>query len=319
MENIEEVKNKILDNVVEVLTNEELDTLLKEREAKDIGVYCGYEVSGPVHLGHLVTIMKLKQFQDSGFKVKVLFADYHTWLNRKGDWDFIHEKVKEWQQIFTNVGLTKVEYVLGSSYQRTAKYYDDVLTLSLDTGMKRGLRSMEMVARDFEHARISQVIYPLMQTADIKHLGVDIAIGGMEQRKIHALGREIMPVISDKGFVAVHTPLITSLLGEGKMSSSVPDSNISVVDTDEDIKRKIKKAHCPEGIVEGNPIIEIVKYIIFPAQHHLNINRPEKFGGNLSFDNYENLEAVFTDKKLHPLDLKNAVAEALITIVRESE
>ena len=307
------MEDAIRHNAVEILTDEDLKTLLASK--KQPVAYCGYETSGPVHLGHLVTIMKLKELSDAGVKVKVLFADYHTYLNRKGDWDFIHAQAKEWEETFKRLGLEDAEYVLGSSFQRSSEYFDDVLRLALDTSMNRGIRSMEMIARDHEHARISQVIYPLMQIADIKWLDVDIAVGGMEQRKIHALARETLKDIREAPFVAVHTQLITSLLGEGKMSSSVPDSNVSVADEPEEIKRKISKAHCPAPELAGNPIIELARFIVFPYAERVTINRPEKFGGDLTFETIDELEAAFASGDLHPKDLKNAIARYLIEIL----
>ena len=302
-------------NTSEVLTEEDLAALLEKKEPEDIIAYCGYETSGPVHLGHLVTIMKLKELSRSGIKVKVLFADYHTFLNRKGDWAFIHKQAQLWESTFRAAGL-EAEFVLGSTFQRSMEYFDDVLALALKTSMKRGLRSMEMVARDFDHAKVSQVIYPLMQTADIKWLNIDIAVGGMEQRKIHALAREIFSEISDRPFVAIHTPLITSLVGEGKMSSSVPDSNVSFEDSEEEIMRKISKAHCPAKVLEGNPIIEIARLIIFPYAGSITIERPEKFGGELVFGSPEELETAFAGGALHPKDLKDAVASYIVRILK---
>jgi tyrosyl-tRNA synthetase len=301
-------------NVSEVLTEDDLATMLT-REPNSISAYCGYETSGPVHLGHLVTIMKLKELAEAGIHVKVLFADYHTFLNRKGDWSFIHEQAELWEATFRAAGLD-AEFILGSSFQRSMEYFDDVLKLALRTSMNRGLRSMEMVARDFEHAKVSQVLYPLMQTADIKWLGVDIAVGGMEQRKIHALAREIFSEISDRPFVAIHTPLITSLVGEGKMSSSVPDSNVSFNDSEDEIKRKIAKAHCPANVLEGNPIIEITRLIVFPYAKSVTIDRPEKFGGTLVFEDADALETAFVKGDLHPKDLKDAIASYIIDILK---
>ncbi len=318
MDKIEELKTQLLENVSEVLTEEELKKILEEKKPEEITIYCGYETSGNVHLGHLVTIMKLKQFQDKGFKVKVLFADYHTYLNRKGDWNFIHEQTKKWEETFKKIGLEKAEYILGSSFQKTTEYFDDILKLGLHININRGLKSMELVARDFEHAKISQIIYPLMQIADIKYLDVDIALGGMEQRKIHALGKDYYNIISKKNFVAIHTPLISSLLGKGKMSSSIPDSNISINDTEEEIKRKIKKAHCPIE-KENNPILDITRLIIFPyikEKEEFLIERPEKFGGNVAYKDYKSLEEDYLQKKIHPLDLKNSVAKYLIKILK---
>ncbi len=173
---------------------------------------------------------------------------------------------------------------------------------------------MQEVARDIENATISQLWYPLMQVADIKYLNADIALGGMEQRKIHMLGKDSEKILNHK-FVAVHTPLITSLKGEGKMSKSIPGSSIFLDDSFETIKTTLKNAYCPEKQIENNPLIQISRMIIFPRINLMKISRQEKFGGNLEIKNYEDLEKIYSSGKLHPMDLKNAVAEELEKII----
>lgn len=96
---------------------------------------------------------------------------------------------------------------------------------------------------------------------------------------------------------------------EIKMSKSLPDSAIFMTDTYEDIKRKISKAYCPEGIVEENPVLEYYKYILFESLDRLGlqnivVDRPQKFGGPVILNSYENLERLFGEKKIHPLDIK---------------
>ncbi|RMF06175.1 tyrosine--tRNA ligase [Candidatus Woesearchaeota archaeon] len=305
-------------NAVEVVDEAEL-----REHAKRCGsderpvVYCGYETSGDVHLGHLVTITKLLDFQKAGAKVKVLFADWHTWLNQKGDWDFIKKQVSEWEKIFRAAGLVDAEYVLGSSFQRSIEYVDDVLKLSLRTTLNRALRSMQEVGRDMEHAKVSQMIYPLMQIADIKWLGVDIAYGGIEQRKIHMLARELLPGLEYKAPTCVHTPLIPSLTSKGKMSSSVSESLISLKDDEASVAKKLRKAYCPEGVVEENPVLAIAKLVVFPRVTEFVVERPEKFGGNVAFSSYDELERTFVARELHPMDLKDAVAKHLSKILGE--
>ena len=299
-------------NSAEIINGEEIPKLLKKK--KPI-VYCGYETSGEIHLGHLVTITKLMDLAKAGFHVKVLFADWHTFLNQKGDWEFIAKQVKNWKAGFKAAGLKDAEFVLGSSFQRTSEYIDDVFTIATKTTINRSLRSMQQVGRNIEQAKVSQVIYPFMQIADIKHLKVDLVHSGIEQRKIHMLGTEVFKDINYKNPVFVHTPLISSLKGGGKMSSSEEGSFISIRDSDEDIARKVKKAHCSVGEIKENPILEIIKLIVFPRIPEFEINRPEKFGGDLKFKNYDDLEKAFAKKEVHPLDLKNSLAEYLIEII----
>jgi tyrosyl-tRNA synthetase len=299
-------------NLVEVITEADLRKLLKFK--KNPVVYCGYEPSGPLHLGHFVTVSKLVDLAEAGFKVKVLLADVHAFLNRKGKGEEIMKEVEIWTKTLKAIGLD-AEIVLGSSFQFTPGYQQDVIRLAQETTITRGLRSMQEIARDVEHATISQLIYPLMQAVDIKHLQVDVALGGMEQRKVHMIARELEKNLGWR-FVAFHTPLITSLKGPGeKMSKSIPGSGISVTDSNEEIKKSINGAYCPAKIIKDNPILQIAKFIIFPRSETFKINRAKKFGGDLDFKSYEELEKEYKDGKLHPLDLKNAVVEHLEFII----
>jgi len=309
---VEERFALIKQNTSEIITEEELLKIIREK--KKPVVYCGYEPSGPMHLGHFVTITKLMDFEKAGFEVKILLADIHAFLNRKGDEELIKKEVDNWKKTIKAIGL-RAKVVLGSDFQFTPEYQMDVMRLAQGSTIHRGLRSMQEIARDPEHATISQLWYPLMQVADIKHLGVDVAEGGLEQRKVHMIGKDMKEILN-YDFVAVHTPLITSLKGPGeKMSKSIPGSGISVTDSYEEIKKTVNGAYCPEKFVQDNPVLQICKLIIFPRITSFEIQRPEKFGGNLSISSYEELERVYSEGKLHPLDLKNAVTENLEKII----
>jgi len=310
MDKIELIKR----NADEILNEKELAKTLKKKNLK---VYCGYEPSGKIHLGHLVTIVKLLDLQKAGITPVVLLADWHAWLNRKGDWKFLEGQMKAWKKGMVAAGLSKAKFVRGTDFQKKESFIDDVLLMALSTTVNRGLRSMQTVARDIGSAKISQIIYPLMQIEDIKALDVDFVIGGMDQRKIHALGLEVFPKINmKKKPIFLHTGIISSLKGPGaKMSSSSPESLISIVDSKAEVEKKIKNAHCPEGGIKENPILEISRLLVFPVFEKMEIKRPDKFGGNVSYSSYKLLEEDFANKKLHPLDLKMAVSESLWKII----
>jgi tyrosyl-tRNA synthetase len=300
-------------NAVELVTREEIEKLLQEK--KHPVTYCGYEPSGEVHLGHMVTATKLTEMEKAGFKIKILLADWHALLNKKGSEETILENVKLWKKAFKKLGIKEPEFVLGSDFQKKQEYFEDLLMLSLNTTINRGLRSMQEIARDVENASISQAIYPLMQINDIKHLGIDVAQAGIEQRKIHMLARELMNKINYKKPFFVHTPLIDSMLKPGtKMSSSDASTLISVRDSEEELKKKISKAFCVEGET-NNALLQIMKLIVFPRKKSVEIFRPEKFGGNIKFDSFSELEKVFAEKKLHPMDLKNSLTTELNEIL----
>lgn len=293
-------------NCVEIIGEENIKSFMKKGV-----VYCGYECSGEIHLGHMVTILKLLDLQKAGIKVKVLLADWHTWLNKKGDWDFVNKQLKQWEKGFKSFGL-KAEIVKGTSFQKKADYFEDILKLSLNVTVNRGVRAMQQVARDIENAKVSQIIYPLLQVADVKYLKTNFVVSGSDQRKIYMLGVDEGKDIGLQKVVYLYTPLIPGLKGPGtKMSSSLKDSFISIRDSKEDIQKKVNKAYCKKGDVKNNPILSITKLIIFPKFEKVKIKRPKKFGGDLEFKNYESLEKSFEEGKLHALDLKNSVSEYL--------
>ena len=298
-------------NTEEIISLDALKKLLQEK--KKLRVYCGYEPSGPMHLGHFVTITKLMELEKANGEIVILLADIHALLNRKGSEKEIKKEVENWKKTIKAIGI-KAEVVLGSDFQFKKEYQLDVMKLAQKSTINRGVRSMQEIARDFQNATISQLWYPLMQIADIKYLKIDVALGGVEQRKVHMLGKDMSKIL-EYDFVALHTPLITSLKGQGKMSKSIPGSGISVTDSYNEIKKTIDRAYCPQKEIKDNPILQIVKLIIFPRIDKLIIKRPEKFGGNLKIKIYDELEKIYSKGEVHPMDLKNCVAEELEKII----
>ncbi|MBI2451625.1 tyrosine--tRNA ligase [Candidatus Pacearchaeota archaeon] len=310
--NLNEKLELIKRNTEEIITEENLIKLLKTK--KQPICYCGYEPSGPLHLGHFVTITKLIDLEKAGFKIKILLADIHAMLNKKGDEKSIKKEVEAWKKTIKAIGLN-CQIILGSDFQFKKEYQFDVMKIAQHTTINRGLRSMQEIARDIENATISQLIYPIMQIVDIKHLEVDVALGGLEQRKVHMIGKDMSKILAHD-FIPLHTPLITSINGPGeKMSKSLPGSGISITDSYEEIKKTISSAYCPAKELKDNPILQITKLIIFPRFSKIKIQRPEKFGGNLEYNSCESLEKDFSQGNLHPADLKYAVIEYLEKII----
>ena len=116
-----------------------------------------------------------------------------------------------------------------------------------------------------------------MQMADIAMLGVDAAVGGIDQRKIHMLAREHLPNFGFPSPVCIHTPILNGL--DGKKMSSSQGNYISVADSEEEIRKKCQRAFCPPETAE-NPVLQIFQYHIFPRLPEIVLKRPEKFGGN---------------------------------------
>jgi len=313
-------------NTEEVVTIEEIKKVLSKDKPRG---YIGFEPSGTVHLGWKICTNKIKDFLGCGFDFTVLMADWHAYINDKLDGDIEKIKLcgKYMEDCFAAMGVdnSKIKFVYASDYVGDPNYWELVLRVSKATSVARVKRAMDIMGRDAEEADkdLSKLFYPAMQVSDIFYLNLDVAYGGMDQRHAHMLARDVSKKLDRKPPVGIHTPLLTGLQAGGrmnpaevKMSKSKPDSMISIHDKPDIVKSKIKKAYCPEKIVEGNPILELCKFVIFPElkDESFLIERPEKFGGNLEFKTYKELEEAFV-KDLHPLDLKNAVADYINKIL----
>lgn len=312
--NIKERLELIKRNTAEIIGEEELKKLLKEK--KKIAVYHGFEPSGEgLHIGTIIGINKHIDFQKAGLKLKILCADLHAYLNKKGSLSKVKHIAELYKEGFAALGvdMKKADYVLGSDFQLGHDYFLDVLKLSLKVREFRAKRSMSIIAREEKDPPVAQLIYPLMQTIDAKYLKTDIVFGDMPQRKIHMLMRENLTDLSYKSPIVIHHYDMVGLTG-GKMSASIPNSRIMIDESPDSIRKKIKNAFCPEKQIKDNPILQICQFIIFSRQESLEIKRDKKYGGDLKFKNYNDLEKAY-EKGLHPLDLKNAVAENLIKIL----
>jgi tyrosyl-tRNA synthetase len=220
--------------------------------------------------------------------------------------------------------LKSLEIIKGSSFQLEKKYVLDLLKLSTKTTTHDALKAASEVVKLGDNPRVSGLIYPLLQALDEEYLGVDIQYGGSDQRKIMVFARENLPEIGYKPRIELMTPLIPGLGQSGKMSSSDLNSKIDLLDKTTDISAKLNKAYCPEKQVADNGVMALCRYVIMPkledTRRPLEIKRPAKFGGDVAYKTYDELEAAYTKGDLHPMDLKAAVAreiDALLSPIRK--
>lgn len=304
-------------NAEEIVTLEELKNLLETNEHPT--AYAGFEPSGFIHIGFLVCANKIKDLIKAGFDVTILLADWHAFINDKlgGNIENIRKCGKYMQDCFSSLGVD-AKIVYASELIDKKEYWEKVIRIAKNSSLARIKRAMTIMGRKESDAETdsSKLIYPSMQAADIFELNVDVALGGMDQRKAHMLARDVSEKLGWKKPIAIHTPLLGSLTGsermESKMSKSSPESCVFIHDSEEEIKRKISHAYCPMETA-GNPVIDICKYIIFREHETITIERPEKYGGNLNLT-YPDLLKIYP-KELHPADLKSAVSKHLIQIL----
>lgn len=319
----------------EILTEEDLRVLLQTNSHPL--AYDGFEPSGiaPIHFG-LLRATNLKTMFKVGFKFRLYLADYFAFINNKlgGDLDAIRAAGKYFVEIWKACGIDtkKVEIVWAKDIMDDINYWDKMLKVSKQMTIARALRATTVAGRtEGESSYLAQIMYPAMQITDIFDMGVDICQLGMDQRRAHVLAREIAPKYGWKKPVAIHHHIILGLQGappgmdkdkliEMKMSKSKPKTCIYMHNTFEELKEKLNGAYCPIKTVDGNPVLEYLKHIIFKEFKDFEIERPSKYGGDISFGSYSELESAYVNGLVHPMDLKLATAvylDKLIKPVRE--
>ena len=330
----------------EIVQEDELVKLLESGE--QLIAYDGFEPSGQIHIAQgILRAINVNKITKAGIKFRMWVADWHALANNKLGGDL--EKIKITGKYFIEVwkasgmDLSRVEFLWASDMVKNSDYWKLVLQVGKSNALRRFIRTAEMMGRQesLDALTGANIIYSCMQVADIFMLGAKITQLGMDQRKINMLAREIGPqlgfwkpvVVSHHMLMGLRPPTseVKEERSDGKtsevkdklaktialkMSKSLPDSAIFMTDTPEDIKRKISRAYCPEGQVEQNQILEYYKYILFESLDRLQlqnivVDRPQKFGGPVILNSYENLARLFGEKQIHPLDLKSKAIELL--------
>ncbi|KAL9937861.1 hypothetical protein V8E36_003406 [Tilletia maclaganii] len=253
--------------------------------------------------------------------------------------------------VFDSVGVPtdKLIFVVGSSYQLTPDYSMDNYRLCATVTEHDAKKAGAEVVKQVSSPLLSGLIYPGLQALDEQYLGVDFQFGGVDQRKIFVLAEDILPKLGYAKRAHLMNAMVPGLKGS-KMSSSDADSKVDFLDSEKDVKKKLNAAHCVEGVVEDNGVLAFARSVLWPiAQLRiesraaaassstseaqlpgiqrsfaaegapegtiLSIVRPEKYGGTLHFSSYEQLEQDFAEKKLHPMDLKTGVADAINSLL----
>ncbi len=309
----------------EIISEEELRALLETK--KTPVAYDGFEPSGRMHIAQgLFRTINVNRMTRAGVKFKMLVADWFALMNNKMGGDL--EKIRTVGEYFIEawkacgMDLDRVEFVWSRDLVKKEGHWRTTIDVARNSTVNRVLRCSQVMGRkSSDSLSAAQVIYPCMQAADIFHLECDIAQLGMDQRKVNMLAREVGPkigywkpvVVSHHMLLGLAKPATTSTDPDGimlelKMSKSKPDSAVFMEDSADEVKRKIGNAYCPEREAKLNPVLEYCKYIVFGKFPEMEIERPAKFGGNVTFSSYAELENAFAAGTLHPMDLKSATA-----------
>lgn len=299
-------------NLQEVLGEDKLAEILQERDLK---VYWGTATTGKPHVAYFVPMSKIADFLKAGCEVTILFADLHAYLdNMKAPWELLELREKYYEAVIKamlesiGVPLDKLKFVKGSDYQLSKEYTLDAYRLASLVTEHDAKKAGAEVVKQVEHPFLSSLMYPGLQALDEEYLKVDAQFGGVDQRKIFTFSEKYLPQLGYGKRIHLMNPMVPGLTG-GKMSSSLEDSKIDLLDTPAAVKKKLKKAFCEPGNLEENGVLAFVKHVVFPLfkNEDFVVERDAANGGNTIYKDYNSLEADFRSLILHPGDLKASV------------
>lgn len=301
-----------------------------------IRCYVGFEPSGKAHIGWKVISLQLKRMLEAKTNVLIFLADWHAWVNDKfgGNMEAIQVTAKYMEETFLALlgnpevgeGPGQVRFLWASKLMEDGDYWARVLRCSKGVTLARVRKTFTIMGRDESSSDndLSRFYYPAMQAADIFELDIDVAIGGMDQRKAHMYMRDVAEKWKWKKATCLHTPIISSLKSSGarmesfdhKMSKSDPNSALLLHDPVERIKKKMRKAYLdPED--NNSPIYELIQDIILPEFGKVVVTPNPKFGDPSTWESLEDFKSAVKDGTLHPLDAKFGVADGIASGLAE--
>lgn len=360
-------------NLQEVLGDQnEIKGIMATRPLK---IYWGTACTSRIHIGYFVQMLKIADYLRAGCEVIILIADLHAYLdNMKSTLEVINYRTEYYTKMIQeilksmNIDISKLKFVKGTEYQLSEKYTMDVYKAHSMITVKEAQHAGAEVVKQTDNPTINGLLYPTLQALDEEYLGIDVETSGIDQRKIVAHSRTIMPKLGYKKrhyFMTGMVPGlrfvkkeeetytknvdfnkedITVLLNKNmqddelvdnlqllidkynkakdlqnniqleKMSASKHDSKIDLLDTKNQIKTKINKCYCLPGDINDNCLMIILEKMIFPMLKYKGldfvINRKEKFGGPITYFNFEDIKNDFKSEKLHPGDFKVGIIDS---------
>ena len=316
----------------EIIQEEELRDLFERIEMPIC--YDGFEPSGRMHIAQgLLRAINVNRLTKAGCIFIFWIADWFAQMNDKmgGDIEKIRTVGRYFVEVWKAAGmdLKNVKFLWCSDEinANSNDYWQSVINVARNNNIDRIKRCCQIMGRDPNNKKntplkASQYMYPCMQCTDIFFLKANITSLGMDQRKVNMLAREYSDdiKISHKPIIVSHhmlKSLLKYIIKDGKkeeipkMSKSIPGSAIFMEDSEEEIKIKIRNAHCPPKDIDDNPLFDYIKYLIFPKFGKFELKRAEKYGGDKIYNTYEEMCEDYKKGDLDPNDLKPNTARII--------
>ena len=233
--NIEEQLDFLSSRAVDFVARDDLKKKLEKAqvEGRGLRIKYGADPSAPdIHLGHVVGLNKLREFQNAGHTVVFIIGDFtgmigdpsgRSQTRKPLTKEQVEVNAKSYQeQIFKILDPEKTEIRFNSEWCGKMKF-DDVIRLSAHVTVAQMLARDDFSKRYAANQPISIVefLYPLVQAYDSVMVEADLELGGTDQLFNLLLGRELQKVMGQEPQCVMTLPLIEGLDGVQKMSKSL--------------------------------------------------------------------------------------------------
>ncbi|KAF5632015.1 tyrosyl-tRNA synthetase [Fusarium sp. NRRL 52700] len=308
-------------SLVEVLNPEVIDDVIL-KEKRPLRVYWGTAPTGKPHCGYFVPMVKIAELLHAGCHVKILLADKHAHMDSHAPLEVIKHRCEYYQLLIKSslkaigVDISELEFIVGSSFQDSKEYQDDRFRFSNIVNVSQLIKAGSEVVKQGENPTLSSVEYPIWQSLDEEYLDVDAELGGVDQRKLFTFAIDHMPKLGYKVRAHLMNAMVPGLGEAQKMSSSDPSSKINLLDTPEEVTKKLRKAICTPTQIEGNGVIAFLEHIIFRVESLKTGGKPRfmvetRDGETLVYEDLSKLKEDYKSDILTPQVIKPALVKAL--------
>ena len=279
--------------------------LRAQAEGRSLQVYCGYDATRPdLHLGHTITLRKLRQFQDLGHEVTFLIGDFTTRVADPSDQDGLRPQLEE-EQIRENARTYAGQAfkILDPDRTRVRHNGDWLSTLSMEQVLKiaGSFTVGQFLARDSFRKRsaagdpiwLHEFFYALLQGYDAVALRADVQLGGTEQLFNLLAGRKLQEAYGQDPQVCITFPILMGVDGHTRMSKSAGNY--------------VGIAEAPEAIY--GKIMSIPDQVMIDYFKLVTRWTPDQVG---------QIEADLAAGRIHPMEAKKRLAWELVDCYHSS-
>ena len=293
--------------IKEMMTGELRQRLAEAgKEGRPLEVYCGYDVTAPdIHIGHTITMHKLRQFQNFGHHVTFVIGTFTTLIGDPSDRDEARI-VPTMEQIEINARTYTEQAFKVLDRQKTSVRFNhewlSKLTFADVIKMASHFTVQQFLTRDrlrnrYEASKplwLHELMYPLAMGYDAVHLHADVQLGGSEQLFNLMAGRRLQEAFGQKPQVCITFPILVGIDGIQKMSKSL-GNYIGVTEP----------AQQQYGKVMSIPDKLILQYFELLT--------------DISAVELANFKQAMSENKVNPMELKKRLAREIVTQLNDKQ